>query len=115
MKNYIHPLNRHNQTAIDLFLANGDVEALLKELRNISVIQWEAMEAMIPEEVRPFWYKGLESGDFSMKLCGAGGGGFLLFYVNSNKKKDFLKSFENNVIVPIQLSNVGSEIIFYEK
>ena len=59
--------------------------------------------------------KGLSSGALGGKLLGAGGGGFLLFYVNSNKKKDFLKSFENNVIVPIQLSNVGSEIIFYEK
>ena len=59
--------------------------------------------------------KGLSSGALGGKLLGAGGGGFLMFYVNLNKKKDFLKSFENNVIVPIQLSNVGSEIIFYEK
>jgi len=59
--------------------------------------------------------KGISNGALGGKLLGAGGGGFLLFYVNSNKKKKFLKFFNNNVIVPIQLSNVGSEIIFYEK
>jgi D-glycero-alpha-D-manno-heptose-7-phosphate kinase len=59
--------------------------------------------------------KGISNGALGGKLLGAGGGGFLLFYVNSNKKKNFLKSFENNVIVPIELSNIGSEIIFNEK
>ena len=61
------------------------------------------------------YQKGISNGALGGKLLGAGGGGFLLFYVNSNKKKNFLKSFENNVIVPIELSNIGSEIIFNEK
>ena len=61
------------------------------------------------------YQKGISNGALGGKLLGAGGGGFLLFYINLNKKKNFLKSFENNVIVPIQLSNVGSEIIFNEK
>ena len=59
--------------------------------------------------------KGISNGALGGKLLGAGGGGFLLFYINLNKKNNFLKSFENNVVVPIQLSNVGSEIIFNEK
>jgi mevalonate kinase len=33
---------------------------------------------MIPEDYRPLWQKGLETGDFSLKLCGSGGGGFIL-------------------------------------
>ena len=61
------------------------------------------------------YQKGISNGALGGKLLGAGGGGFLLFYVNSNKKNFFLKSFENNVIVPVQLSNIGSEIIFNEK
>ena len=59
--------------------------------------------------------KAISSGALGGKLLGAGGGGFLLFYVNLNKKQNFLKSFKNNVIVPIELSNKGSEIIFNEK
>ena len=61
------------------------------------------------------YQKGISNGALGGKLLGAGGGGFLLFYINLNKKNNFLKSFENNVIVPIQLSNAGSEIIFNEK
>ena len=58
---------------------------------------------------------GKENGALGGKLLGAGGGGFLLFYVNLNNKEKFLKAFKNKVVVPIKLSDKGSEIIFYEK
>ena len=33
---------------------------------------------MIPFELRELWMQGLESKDFYLKICGAGGGGFML-------------------------------------
>jgi mevalonate kinase len=33
---------------------------------------------MIPDSIRPVWEQGLKSGAYTLKLCGAGGGGFLL-------------------------------------
>ncbi len=33
---------------------------------------------MIPGSFRALWEKGLDSPDYQLKLCGAGGGGFLM-------------------------------------
>ena len=46
------------------------------------------------------------------KLLGAGGGGFLIFYMKENEKKSFLKKNKNIVHVPFKFSEFVSEIIF---
>jgi len=67
---------------------NFAIEALLKNERShifhhlwlISKFQWEYFPEMIPTQMRGLWSKGLETGDYIFKLCGAGGGGFILGY-----------------------------------
>jgi len=56
----------------------------------------------------------LKAGALGGKLLGAGGGGFMLFYVEpqmQEKVKDSLKDFLN---VPIEFDFTGSDIIFYQ-
>jgi galactokinase/mevalonate kinase-like predicted kinase len=36
------------------------------------------MNALVPDEFIPLWETGLKEGSFALKLCGSGGGGFLL-------------------------------------
>ena len=66
-------------------------------------------------KIDELYTKGKNNGALGGKLLGAGGGGFLLFYVNTKNKEKFLNAFKKKVIVPIQLSEKGSEIIFNEK
>lgn len=47
-------------------------------LPKISSFQMEHFSAMIPASLRSVWEAGLSSGAYYLKLCGAGGGGFLL-------------------------------------
>ena len=37
---------------------------------------------MIPDTVLGIWQQGLDGGQYTMKLCGSGGGGYLLVYSN---------------------------------
>lgn len=54
---------------------------------------------------------GIKSGSTGGKLLGAGGGGYVLFFVPKNKKKLFEKKFKNfNFIKPI-LDNDGLKLI----
>ena len=46
------------------------------------------------------------------KLLGAGGGGFMLFYIKDRKKKDFLKKNNKLLNIPFNFSDEGSEVIF---
>lgn len=57
----------------------------------------------------------MNNGALGGKLLGAGGGGFIMFYVNKSNKDKFIKSLNNNVVIPIKLSITGSEVIFNEK
>ena len=55
---------------------------------------------------------GLKNGALGGKLLGAGGGGFLLFYVDSHKMKKFKKKMKKkNIILPVTFSEKGSEIV----
>ncbi len=62
---------------IDLFL-EGNYQLLEKKFRDLSSLQYDFFLEMIPKLFRPIWKEGLTSEDFSLKLCGAGGGGFIL-------------------------------------
>jgi mevalonate kinase len=52
-------------------------------LRRISRLQWQHMPPMIPANLREAWAKQLEHSDATLKICGAGGGGFVLGFARS--------------------------------
>jgi mevalonate kinase len=72
-------LSRDVNFAVDAVIS-GSRQALSHYLWHISKFQWEFFPEMIPTQMRGAWTRGLESGDYVLKLCGAGGGGFLLGY-----------------------------------
>ena len=57
--------------------------ALSEQLFSLSDLQLRHFREMIPEPFAKMWAKGLSSGRYTMKLCGAGGGGYLLCYANA--------------------------------
>lgn len=72
-------LSRDVNFAVDA-LVKDQRENLFHYLWHISKFQWEFFPEMIPTQMRSIWTRGLDSGDYVLKLCGAGGGGFLLGY-----------------------------------
>jgi mevalonate kinase len=74
--------------AIGSLLTNRE-ETFLKNLKIISEFQLNRLEAMVPQNIRNHWKKGIESGQYFFKLCGSGGGGYMLVYLNNlNVSKD---------------------------
>ena len=51
---------------------------------------------------------GLKSGSLGGKILGAGGGGFMLFYVQEKFKKNFCKNMKNFRLIDFKFSNNGS-------
>lgn len=66
--------------AIQALIAKEE-ETFMASWKEISKIQFELLEKMIPLNLRPLWQKGLEKEHYFFKLCGAGGGGFFLVYI----------------------------------
>ena len=55
----------------------------------------------------------IKAGALGGKLLGAGGGGFLLFYVPLEKQASVKAALKNQLYVPFQFESEGTKIIFY--
>ena len=68
-----------NNACIDSIMG-GDLDIFKKSLRLLSQFQYQHFREMIPDGFKDLWLEGLEKHEFFLKICGAGGGGFLLGY-----------------------------------
>ena len=57
---------------------DGRVSDVEKAFTVIGNIEYEIFKPMVTKEIKPLWRQSLESEEFSIKLCGAGGGGAYL-------------------------------------
>ena len=90
-----------------------------KELDDFGLLldkTWKAKKKISPHisnsNVDNTYIKAKKLGALGGKLLGAGGGGFILFYVPLKKRNIFLNSFKKEQIVNFNFANKGSEIIF---
>lgn len=67
----------YSDNCIRAFLASNH-EALFENVKVLSQFQYTHFEQMIPPLFREIWRNGLETDNYYLKLCGAGGGGFIL-------------------------------------
>ncbi len=89
---------KYNDACIQAFL-KGDTKPLFRNLKKLSNLVFENFSPMIPESVQQLWKDGIESNNYYLKLCGSGGGGFILgFTQDYDKAKDFLQDYQPEVI-----------------
>lgn len=69
----------------------------------ISRFQWDDFNEMIPQEVHSTWKQGLDSGDFVLKLCGAGGGGYILGFSKNNSFETVMPLINNFELKELKL------------
>lgn len=57
--------------------------------------------------------RGIQAGALGGKLLGAGGGGFLLFYVPPEKQPTVREAMKDLLYVPFKFENEGTKVIYY--
>jgi len=89
---------RITYSCVDNFLA-GDFKSLFFDIKNLSKVVLENFKPMIPQNFHKIWAKGIESNDYFLKLCGSGGGGYILgFSQDFEKAKSALKGYKLQVV-----------------
>ena len=66
-------------------------------------------------EINDYYKKGLKAGALGGKLLGAGGGGFLLFYVEQPKQKAVIQALSDLHLLEIGLDSAGTRITYYDQ
>ncbi|USL95636.1 mevalonate kinase [Riemerella anatipestifer] len=89
---------RYNNACIEAFLKK-DMNPFFKNLRKLSLWAYENFRPMIPEGIFNAWKKGLDTNTYYLKLCGSGGGGYILgFTQDYDKAEKMLEGFKKEVI-----------------
>jgi len=77
----------------------GNFNSLFTHLKQLSNTVYNNFKPMIPIHMMEVWKKGIESDDYYLKLCGSGGGGYILgFTEDFEKTKNQLKDYKLAVI-----------------
>ncbi|MFK8271920.1 mevalonate kinase family protein [Capnocytophaga canimorsus] len=89
---------KYTDACIDDFL-KGNVKSLFKNVKKLSKVVLNNFKPMIPSEFHALWKKGIDTGDYFLKLCGSGGGGYMLgFTEDIEKAKKTLEGHKIEVV-----------------
>ena len=69
--------------------------------------------AITTDSIDGLYEKGIDAGALGGKLLGAGGGGFLVFYVQPEKKKTVMEAMKDLLYVPFAFVDGGTQVIHY--
>ncbi|NJB36726.1 mevalonate kinase [Croceivirga sp. JEA036] len=89
---------KHTNACVDHFL-NGDIKGLFGHVKQLSHVVLDNFKPMIPKQFHQLWQKGIESNEYYLKLCGSGGGGYILgFTEDIEKAKKALQGHKLEVV-----------------
>lgn len=74
-----------NNNCIKAFL-KGEIKEMLSNVKDLSRFLLSYLTPMIPSRFRKVWERGLETETYYLKLCGSGGGGYLLGFTEDLEK-----------------------------
>lgn len=69
--------------------------------------------AVTTDDIDILYDRGIKSGALGGKLLGAGGGGFIIFYVPKDKQKQVMQEFNDLLYIPFEFENEGTRVIHY--
>ncbi|KGL61897.1 mevalonate kinase [Polaribacter sp. Hel1_85] len=72
---------------------HGNVKSLFGNVKSLSKIVLKNFKPMIPDAFHKVWENGIKTNDYYLKLCGSGGGGYILGFTEDYEKAQ--KSLEN--------------------
>ena len=89
---------KYTDACVENFL-HGDMKSLFSNTKKLSKVVLNNFKPMIPEHFHQVWQRGIDTNDYYLKLCGSGGGGYILgFAQDFAKAKESLKDYKLEVV-----------------
>jgi D-glycero-alpha-D-manno-heptose-7-phosphate kinase len=110
---------REMQSLVDpireVFSSGVGFNAFGESLHKGWVIKRKLTEDISSKEIDNYYDMAIKAGALGGKLLGAGGGGFLLFYVEKENQRKVLKKLSNLYFLPVKFDNSGTRITYYDQ
>jgi mevalonate kinase len=89
---------KHTDACVEDFLT-GNIKSLFKNTKQLSKVVLNHFKPMIPQQFHKLWENGIKTNDYYLKLCGSGGGGYILgFTKDIEKAKKSLSDYKLEVV-----------------
>ena len=89
---------KHSDACVEDFL-KGNMSSLFRNIKTLSSLVLNNFEPMIPDAFHDVWKNGIETNEYYLKLCGSGGGGFILGFTRDfEKAQKALKGYPLEVV-----------------
>ena len=110
-KNYIFEITQLVKEA-EIVLKSGNLDEFGKLLHESWILKKQLSKSISTSHIAVIYNMAIQNGAIGGKLLGAGGGGFLLFYVPHKYQKKLIKKLEKLITIPFKFSSEGSKIMF---
>ncbi len=108
MKNLVSPLQK-------VLSGNGDLSQVGEILHENWQLKKSLTNLVSSNEVDNYYNQARKAGAIGGKLLGAGGGGFLMFYVEPEKQQDVINTLSGLSLLKIKLDSSGTRITYYDQ
>lgn len=112
----LHTMHQMVDAAVDIL--NGRPELLDdfgRLLHDAWVLKRSLTVKVTNSEIDQIYETGRRAGAIGGKLCGAGGGGFMLFFVPPDRQEKVREALKKLLLVPFRFDTLGSHLIFYSE
>lgn len=93
--------------------AHADLDDFGRLLDHTWRLKKQTGSAISTGSIDAFYDRGIKAGALGGKLLGAGGGGFLVFYVQPEYKESVMAAMQDLMYIPFSFENGGTRVIHY--
>jgi D-glycero-alpha-D-manno-heptose-7-phosphate kinase len=108
-------LHQMVDSALDILNTEGDFDDFGRMLHESWVIKKSLCDQVSTGNIDAMYETALKNGALGGKLLGAGGGGFILFYVRPEQQEKLKVALSHLLHVPFRFDSLGSQIIYYRE
>lgn len=92
---------------------DSDLDEFGRLLDHTWKLKRQTGSAVSTSNIDNLYEKGMKAGALGGKLLGAGGGGFLVFYVQPEKQESVKLAMEDLMYIPFEFEDSGTRVIHY--
>lgn len=92
---------------------NADLDDFGRLLDHTWKLKRQTGDVVSTDSIDGLYRRGIEAGALGGKLLGAGGGGFLVFYVQPDRRESVMAAMEDLMYIPFEFETSGTKVIHY--
>lgn len=110
----LHAMKNLVDDALSLLTSDRDLKLFGEMLNETWKLKRSLSDKISNSEIDGMYEKAIVSGAVGGKLLGAGGGGFMLFFVPKEDQNSVKEALNGYLHIPFKFDSCGSEVIVYE-